>query len=240
MSISSKKWLLAILTLALIGGTSGALTVLKAHQRLGETGLKAEPVPGSIKMKFDLPAQVLDFNSTNVPTSEIVLGYLPKDTSYAQRYYSAPDGAWATANIILMGADRTSIHHPDYCLPGQGWQILDKTEVKLPIAGAHPYQLPVMKWIISKAFTTPDGKKQEVSGLYVFWFVTRDQTTDDIIAMQKSILFHQIFHGVLQRWAYVSWFTACQPGQEDATFARIKQLITATVPEFQLPLNSAK
>jgi len=45
---------------------------------------------------------------------------------------------------------------------------------------------------------------------------------------------------VLQRWAYVSYFTACLPGQEDATFARMKALITASVPEIQLPPDTAK
>ena len=47
-------------------------------------------------------------------------------------------------------------------------------------------------------------------------------------------------HGVLQRWAYVSYFAYCWPGQEDATFARMKQLIAASVPEFQPPPAAAK
>jgi hypothetical protein len=43
-------------------------------------------------MKIDLPERVLDFTSTNVPEPEVVLGFLPKDTSYAERIYTAPDG----------------------------------------------------------------------------------------------------------------------------------------------------
>ena len=183
----------------------------------------------------ELPERVLDFTSTNLAQAQIVLDYLPKDTSFASRRYVGADGAWAIVNVILMGADRTSIHRPDYCLPGQGWQIRDKTEVKLNLAGVTPYELPVMKWILRNTFTAPDGSKQDVSGIYVFWFVTEHQTTDDFPAMLRSMLLHQLTHGVLQRWAYVSYFTACQPGQEDAAFARMKQLITAAVPGFQLP-----
>ncbi|HZI31160.1 MAG TPA: exosortase-associated EpsI family protein, partial [Candidatus Binatia bacterium] len=189
---------------------------------------------------FDLPETAAGFTSTNVPEAQVVLDYLPKDTSFAQRHYMAPDGAWAMANIILMGADRTSIHRPDYCLPGQGWEIIKKTVVNLPIAGPQPYELPVKKWIIHNTFTGQDGRKQEVSGLYVFWFVTKDQTSDSFPEMLKSMLFHQLRHGVLQRWAYVSWFTVCEPGQEDRVFARMKQLITAAVPQFQLPPATAK
>jgi len=34
--------------------------------------------------------------------------------------------------------------------------------------------------------------------------------------------------------AYVACLSFCYPGQEEATYARIKELISATVPEFQL------
>jgi hypothetical protein len=40
--------------------------------------------------------------------------------------------------------------------------------------------------------------------------------------------------GVLQRWAYVTYFAVCAPGEEDATFERMKKMIAASVPEFQL------
>ena len=191
-------------------------------------------------MQLALPERVRNFTSTNIPESQVVLDYLPKDTSYTARHYLAPDGAWAVATLVLMGADRTSIHRPDYCLPGQGWQIRDKSEVKLAIDGQPKYELPVMKWIVSNTSPANDGSQQNVSGLYVFWFVTKDQATDSFPTMLKSMLFHQLAHGVLQRWAYVSYFTICQPGQEDAAFARMRELITASVPEFQLPPAAAK
>lgn len=240
MSDSFKKKLLFAVTLALMGGTVLALTTLKTRQRLGEPGLIATPETNSLQMQFDLPAKVSGFTSTNLPEPDVVLNLLPEDTSYAQRRYIAPDGAWAQANIILMGGDRTSIHRAEYCLPGQGWKIIKKEQVKLSIAGPHPYEMPVQKWIIHNTFADSNGQQQEISGMYVFWFVTQDQITDSYSEMLLSTLFHQLTSGVLQRWAYVSWFTLCEPGQEDATFARLKPLITAAVPEFQRPPHPAK
>ncbi len=240
MNASRQKVFLFVLTLALLAGTAGALTWLKTHQRLGATGLVATPIPNSAMMLIALPERVLNFTSTNVPESSVVLNYLPKDTSYASRRYSAADGSWAQASVVLMGADRTSIHRPDYCLPGQGWQIRDQTEVKLNILGRHSYELPVMRWIVSNTYLASDGSKQEVSGIYVFWFVTEHQTTDSFPAMLKSMLFHQLTSGELQRWAYVSFFTVCRPGGESAAFAGLEPLIVAAVPEFQLPPASAK
>ena len=93
-TMKNQKWLMLFVALVLMAGTAGALTRLKTNQRLGEPGIKATPIPGSVKMKIDLPERVLDFTSTNVPEPEVVLGYLPKDTSYAERLYQSPDGFW--------------------------------------------------------------------------------------------------------------------------------------------------
>jgi Protein of unknown function (DUF3485) len=240
MNDSRRRWLLFFAALAVMAGMAGALAYLKAHQRLGKPGLRAEAIPGSVQMKFDLPARVLDFDSTNMPEAAVVLGYLPKDTSFAQRYYFATNGDWTVANIILMGADRTSIHRPDYCLPGQGWQIREQTVVKLPVAGPVGYDLPVGKWLVSKDFSTPEGGKQSVSGIYIFWFVTDGEATADFPTMLKSMLFHLVRHGVLQRWAYVSYFSVCLPGQETARYDRIKSLVAASAPLLQLPVTGAK
>ena len=64
------------------------------------------------------------------------------------------------ATLVLMGTDRTSIHKPDYCLPGQGWNIRSKKTVSLSIAGATAYELPVSEWVVSNSFPTPDGGKR--------------------------------------------------------------------------------
>src|ERR1700690_3545377 len=129
ITMKSPKWLVVFVALVLMAGTAGALIWLRSHQKLGRPGLKATPIPGSVMMKLALPERVLDFTSTNVPESDVELGYFPKDTSYVRRFYETPDGFGASATVILMGADRTSIHRPEYCLLGQGWSVDEKTKV---------------------------------------------------------------------------------------------------------------
>jgi hypothetical protein len=232
--MKNQKWLMLLIVIALMAGTVGALTRLKAHQRLGKPGIKATLIPGSVAMQMDLPERVLDFTSTNVPESEVELGYFPKDTSYVRRLYQAPDGFGVSTTIVLMGADRTSIHRPDYCLPGQGWTIGSKTAVNIPIGGEHPYALPVLKWVAHNSLQTPDGRKQEVSGVYVFWFVADNEQTASYVQFQYYLLRDLLFTGMLQRWAYISYFAICAPGEEDAAFERMEKLIAASVPEYQL------
>jgi len=110
-----KNRLMLLAGFAVIAATIGLLAMLKAHPRLGEPGIKVTPIPGSLAMQIDLPERVLDFTSTNVPEPDLVLGYLPHDTSYTSRYYTSADGGPPiVATIILMGADRTSIQNADY------------------------------------------------------------------------------------------------------------------------------
>jgi hypothetical protein len=233
--MKSRKTVVFIVVLALIAGGAGALTWLKKNQRLGAPGIKATPIPGSVKMDFDLPARVLDYTSTNEAQSQTVLDTLPKDTSYAQRLYMDTNGFWVNANVILMGMDRTSIHKPDFCLPGQGWNIDKRETVSLPIQGSRPYRLQVAKWTITNFIQNQDGHKEKVSGLYVFWFVANNEETDSHWQRIWWLTRDLLTKGTLQRWAYISYFAICPPGQEDAAFARIEKLIAASVPEFQLP-----
>jgi hypothetical protein len=233
--MKNQKWILFFVALAMIAGTAGALTRLKSLQTLGKPGIKAESIPGSVAMKIDLPENVPGFVSTNMPESEVELAYFPKDTSYARRLYQAPDGFMATATIVLMGADRTSIHKPDYCLPGQGWRIASKETVNVPVAEAKPYDLPVSKWVVSNSFPTPDGQRRDVSGIYVFWFVADGEQTPSHYQFMRWLARDLLRKAVWQRWAYVSYFAACAPGQEEATFEKVKTLIAGSVPEFQFP-----
>jgi hypothetical protein len=233
--MTKQKWILFFVALALIAGTAGLLVGLKNHPRLGQPGVKATPIPGSLAMKIDLPERVLDFSSTNVPEPEIVSGYLPKDSSYAERVYTAPDGFWIQATVVLMGADRTSIHNADYCLAGTGFSGREKSIVDISIAGPRAQQLPVSRWNLSGVFTQPDGQRIEQHGVYVFWFVADGDETPSHLQMMWRLALHVARTSELQRWAYVSYFSLCAPGQEDAAFARMEKLIAASVPEFQLP-----
>ena len=134
-----QKTIAFIIVVALVSGGAIALNWLRTHQRLSAPGLIATPIAGSVKMKLDLPADISGFVSTNEPEDETVVGILPKDTSFAQRRYISPDGFWINANIVLMGADRTSIHRPEACLPAQGFHIDVKTNVNLTIHGERSY-----------------------------------------------------------------------------------------------------
>jgi hypothetical protein len=238
--VMNRKRIIFIVAFLLMAGTAGALVWLSAHKRLGRPGIKGEPIPGTIVMKIDLPETVLDFTSTNVPEDAVVLNTLPKDTSFAKRLYTGSDGAQIDANIILMGLDRTSIHKADYCLAGSGATAERQDVATIPIGGTAPYDLPVARWTWTRTFNGPNGEKVKAHGLYVFWFVADGEFTPSYSQYRRWLMWDTLRTWTLQRWAYISYQTGCEPGQEDAAFDRVAKLIAASVPQFQLPPAGAR
>jgi len=239
------KGSLKILTvvLLLVGTAAGILTGWKTIQKLGLPGVKvvAEPIfdeKGNLAGTNSafLPERVLDFVSEPVGITRLELDWLPKDTTYGRRHYKAPDGFEMLTSVVLMGTDRTSIHKPQYCLPGQGWNInaSESGITSVRIDRPHPYDLPVMKLMTTAYPDKPDGEKSRVRGIYVYWFVADGELTADHLQRMWWMARDLVLTGTLQRWAYVGCFTVCPPGREEATFERMKQFIAGIVPEIQL------
>ena len=228
---------MTVVALVLIATAAGLLTQVSSHQKLAPPGVKTHPLESSIRLEADLPEHVLDYASKLEETEDVVLATLPADTSFGRRRYKGPDGFELDMRVVLMGRDRTSMHKPQICLSGQGWQIDDiaSAQTSLRVERPYPYDLPVVKLIAKKAITA-DGQNRVGSGIYVYWYVASDAVSASTSGFQRMWLMASrlLQTGVLQRWAYVSCFAVCPPGQESPTYERMKQFIAAAVPQFQL------
>ena len=246
--MNRQQTLALLFGLALIGGTGWFLSRLQGLQRLGEPGVivGSTPLHGTNGVivatnSVELPAAVLDYTSEPLPVTQLELGWLPPDTTYGRRRYRGPNGFfgtnqfWLDLNVVLMRSDRTSIHQPEYCLRGQGFEIQKSEQGTVPILRPHPYALPVTKLTAAdqRRYRLADGREVGLRGLYVYWFVADDQLTANHWTRMWWMGRDLMRSGVLQRWAYVSCFAVCLPGQEDATYARMQEFIAASVPEFQ-------
>ncbi|HWF20358.1 MAG TPA: exosortase-associated EpsI family protein [Verrucomicrobiae bacterium] len=227
-----------IVALLMIGGAALGINAMKAHQRLSPPGIITKPIPGSQRLDVYLPENVLDYQSIGLPTDKNMLIYLPQDTSFRTRQYRRNEDV-VTVNVVLMGADRTSIHKPQFCLRGQGWDIDAENSASdtVRVESPHPYDLPVMKLVNSRDFNDKQGNLIKVRGIYVYWFVADHDLTADHWTRMRKMATHLLRTGELERWAYVSCFSVCLPGNEDATYARMKKFIAAAVPQFQLTVN---
>lgn len=238
--MNRQKAILALLALVLMGGTATVLSRVKSNQRLGAPGVKTEPIPGSRNVRVVLPERVLHYESEWIEPDPLVTNTLPADTSYGQRRYFDPANPddQLQLTVVLMGADRTSIHKPQFCLEGAGWRIDGNRslETTVPIERPVRYELPVIRLVSTRVMRNAEGAPVTYRGVYVYWFVADGVLSGDMSGADRmwQMAKHLLFTGELQRWAYVSVFGVCAPGQEDATFERIKRFIAAAVPEFQL------
>jgi hypothetical protein len=91
----------------------------------------------------------------------------------------------------------------------------------------------VMKLLTTRDFMS-NGKPVTVHGVYVYWFVADDQLTASHGTRMWRMATQLLKTGVLERWAYITCFAICQPGQEEATYARMQKFMQASVPQFQL------
>ncbi|MDX1950829.1 MAG: exosortase-associated EpsI family protein [Verrucomicrobiota bacterium] len=181
-----------------------------------------------------LPPQVDGTLSRAFPITKAELEVLPPDTTFGRRLYSTRDGFSVFVNVVLMGTDRTSIHKPQYCMTGSGWTI-DETEIEtVPIPKPYPYDLKVTKMTMSMPIRGVGGKPAVRKGVFLYWFVAENQLTPYHGERMWWMARDLVQKGTLQRWAYIIYFSDCQPGQEEVTFNRLKSFVAQTLPEFQI------
>jgi len=240
------KWVVIGLALGMIAATAGWLTELRDRVNLGAPGVNVQPAAlyepdGRLVSNrcVVLPTDVPGFQSTAGTITEKELTSLPQDTTFGRRLYTNDTGMQVQLTAVLMGSDHTSIHQPQYCLYAQAWTVTNTERIKLRMERPYPYDIPAVK--LSATHALANGGL--IHGIYVYWFVSGEKITAEegsrLWSMGKTIL----QKGVTERWAYISYFTTCQPGQESVRFRELQKLIKETVPEFQTvtgePIGSA-
>jgi uncharacterized protein DUF3485 len=136
-------------------------------------------------------------------------------------------------SIVLSGKDRTSIHPPEMCLRGQGWQPQTSEVVTVRVTEPKPYVLDVMK-LESYAAGNPKmagGSPQKL--LYLYWFVGSDVLTPYKNTMTFRESWDRIAYGKSHRWAYVALYAVVPPGEEAATLRLMRIFLESAVPQFQ-------
>jgi hypothetical protein len=234
------KWVVFAVALGMMAATAGWLQKFRQQPRLGPPGVRVSQVPIyddknklAANQSIVLPASVLGIPALPIRYSPITtdeLDALPKDTTFGRRYYLDTNNNFGVQiSVVLMGTDHTSIHQPQYCLYAQDWTIINTERINVPMAPPFA-SIPAVKMT---------GKRQMRDGrivdcLYVYWFVSGDKMTSEegsrLLSMWKTVL----EKGEMERWAYISYFATCHPGDEQATFERLEKIIQASAPQFQL------
>ena len=82
----------------------------------------------------------------------------------------------------------------------------------------------------------PGGERVTRNGVYIYWYVADKALSGDPSGAERmwSMARKLLETGELQRWAYVTFLAYCPPGQEAATYDRLREFISAAVPDLQV------
>ncbi len=238
--MNRKAWTILFVTLLVMSAAFAYVAACHQRQKLGQPGLKLvshelHDETGTVVATncVYLPEEIGDYSSTELPVTRLELKWLPKDTTFGRRLYKSPDGFEMMVSAVMMGTDRTSIHKPDYCLSGQGWQVDGRDFVEIPLKSKSG-SIPVQKLMTTKLARSGAAEAGAMRGMYIYWFVADGAQTADEKSRTWMTARELLRSGVLQRWSYVSCFAVFYRGQEAATFERMKRFLSEAVPYFQL------
>ncbi|MEO8206815.1 MAG: exosortase-associated EpsI family protein [Chthoniobacterales bacterium] len=149
---------------------------------------------------MSLPSSYGRFWGSDQPVSEGEKVILPSDTEFVKKLYRAGNDQ-ISCQIVLAGAEKRSIHRPEICLPGQGWNIKSGEIIHIPMKSGK--KLDVMKLSIQRQVEISPGVKKELTSYYLYWFVGDGITTADHKQRVLHTIQDKVLHNVNHRWAYV-------------------------------------
>lgn len=193
--------------------------------------------PAGVAMK--LPIWVGNWLGEDTAVTQREIDILAKDTQFARKVYTSPQGDKIFVSIVLSGDDMTSsIHRPERCLPAQGWSLLQSSQraVEIPDAG------PLRVTRLSNAREVTAGPQRfTLHNLTYYWFIGYDAVTPSHFSRTVIDLRDRILHGFDQRWAYVTVAGTVMEGferggkSEAETGAMIEAFVKQLAPKLQRP-----
>jgi EpsI family protein len=113
------------------------------------------------------PAQLGNWEGAEVPLDKETLEVLGAG-DFMERVYQDPDGKLPEVDMFLayFASQRAgdTIHSPQHCLPGAGWNPEQRTRILLSLPGHDPF--PANRYVISKA---------ESRRLVLYWYWAHDR-----------------------------------------------------------------
>lgn len=115
---------------------------------------------------------------------------LPKDTVIIRRRYSGADGHFYQVSAVIGGRSKSSVHRPELCLPGQGFQMSEPRTVD--VAGT--------SW---RMLTLTKGTCDRAGFAYTFVNGTGFRTSSHLVRIFTDVWDRSIL-GRIDRWVMLT------------------------------------
>jgi EpsI family protein len=198
---------------------SAALIALTAI--LLQTWGRTEVIPDRSPLSA-FPVRLENWDSTLFDSDPKTLAVLGSG-DFMERLYKDPAGKLPGVDLFIayFPSQRTgdTIHSPQHCLPGAGWNPEENIRVTLSAPGHPPF--PANRYVISKA-----GARRLV--LYWFWAHDRGVASE---YWAKFYLVHDAIRMNRSDGSLVRFVTSILPGETpDAAQQRVLPFVSSVVP----------
>lgn len=133
------------------------------------------------------------------PLDRISLGektWLPSDTRILKRVYTRGDGRVLSLTVVVSGRSRLSIHRPEMCLPGQGFNILSRSVRVFDLGGGRTL----------RANQVQAGRSGENPIRFLYWFVSAHGETPSHWKRIFTDVWDRSVHNRMNRWCMITLF----------------------------------
>lgn len=194
--------------------------------------------PSQSGVTMQLPLRLGDFWGYEQEVSLAEKTILPGDTEFARKVYESTRGDSINCQVVLQGGQKNSIHQPEVCLQGQGWEIPSGQVVPVKLDSGKI--LRVMKLNLKREVELTNGEKKIIHTDFLYWFVGKDTTTPYHRDRVLRTAMDRVFHNINHRWAYVivsAPVTADYDPRgknDEETMAMLKDFIRGVVPHLDI------
>ncbi|MDX2188190.1 MAG: exosortase/archaeosortase family protein [Opitutaceae bacterium] len=183
MVLAASGWALAI---------GGATVALARAKPLADSTTPPPPLPYFLGSRW---------SSVDAPLNAVERTVMPAGTKWDRRIYfdrTAPS-VQALVTVVWAQGDRTSIHRPELCLSGMGWQVTGRR-----VLGSGE-GIEATELTLSRA----DGAA--LGGTMIYWFSGEDRVRSTYSGMLWTWVADGLSGGKRTKWAYYAVQTLAAP-----------------------------
>ena len=161
---------------------------------------------------LSLPLQVGKYQGVPFDMTARERDILDPGVDLVRNQYFSNDQKVMMATVIEGGPAKRSLHRPEVCLPGQGWNITDRTQIPIQLPSGRIIQATMLR-MFSDALSD-SGQRIRHRAINVYWYIGSDGTTSaDYYDHIRISYIDAVFRNLSHRWAMASLYVPMPPSQ---------------------------
>lgn len=153
---------------------------------------------------------------------------LPASTLMMKKVYTNPSNEPVLVSVVISGTDRLSIHRPQNCLPGHGFNISKTERIPVKVGGMDDLVITLLK-LEKKDDVSDSSKSHGRFASMAYWYFGGKHETPYQSSMMFWMAYDRIFHDKAERWAYISILKA-RKGNSDSHEDNLTGFISMLCP----------